>query len=82
MFPLLDPFAVFLDRLVGLALNGPFVIHAWMIGDRADIDNHWRAPLAGKAAAQADFRCGLAAFFLAAPSFAGFLPAIDISISF
>ena len=31
---------------------------------------------------QADFRCGLAAGFFAAASFAGFLPAIGISISF
>jgi hypothetical protein len=30
----------------------------------------------------ADFRCGLAAAFFAAASFAGFLPAIGISISF
>jgi hypothetical protein len=31
---------------------------------------------------QADFRCGLADGFFAATSFAGFLPAIGISISF
>ena len=39
-------------------------------------------PTGGALAVQADFRCGLVAGFFAAASFAGFLPAIGINISF